>query len=208
VQPETWQRNASFIRVEDLGRLLGRGLRGGTFNAMAHALLPYWTAKWVWAERHQSPPLEPTYEWIVDDGLVGLEANDLRAFFADDGRHFKDKPGGNPLPMLSEAQLMLSQPGLQQVGLKGPMEGIRYEPLTTAAEVFTRIRELFDAQTTATYRVHSVIARVPGADAVADIDLDRQSSTSAVSRSRSQPSPRWRTGSSRGQPGRKASSIS
>jgi len=45
VQPETWQRNASFIRAEDLGRVLGRSLRGGSFNAMAHALLPYWTAK-------------------------------------------------------------------------------------------------------------------------------------------------------------------
>jgi hypothetical protein len=175
VQPETWQRNASFIRVEDLGRVLGRSLRGGSFNAMAHALLPYWTAKWVWAERHHSPPLEPTYEWIIDNGIVGLEANDLRAFFADDGRHFKDKPGGNPLPLLIEAQQMLSQPGLQQVGLKGLMEGIRYEPLATAAaQVYTRIKALLNMQTAASYRVHSVIAAVPGTDGVADIDLDRQ----------------------------------
>jgi hypothetical protein len=175
VQPETWQRNASFIRAEDLGRVLGRSLRGGSFNAMAHALLPYWTAKWVWAERHPQPPLEPTYEWIVDNGIVGIEANDLRAFFADDGRHFKDKPGGNPLPMLTEAQQMLSQPGLQQVGLKGPMEGIRYEPLATVAtQVYTRINTLLNMQTAGSYRVHSVIAAVPGTDGVADIDLDRQ----------------------------------
>lgn len=174
VQPETWQRNASFIRVEDLGRILGRSLRGGSFNAMAHALLPNWTAKWVWAERHQSPPLMPTYEWIIDNQIVGLEANDLRAFFADDGRHFKDKPGGHALPLLAEAQQMLSQPGLQQVGLKGPMEGIRYEPLTSASEVFSRIRSLLAAESAGNYRVHSVIATVPGVDALADIDLDRQ----------------------------------
>jgi len=175
VQPETWQRNASFIRAEDLGRVLGRSLRGGSFNAMAHALLPYWTAKWVWAERHDSPPLAPTYEWIVDSSMVGLEANDLRMFFGDDGRHFKDKPGGNPLPLLTEAQQMLSQPGLQQVGLKGPMEGIRYEPLATAeAQVYTRINALLNMQTARSYRVHSVIASVPATDGVADIDLDRQ----------------------------------
>jgi hypothetical protein len=175
VQPETWQRNASFIRVEDLGRVLGRSLRGGSFNAMAHALLPYWTAKWVWGERHESPPLVPTYEWIVESGIVGLEANDLQLFFADDGRHFKDKPGGNPLPLLTDAQQLLSQPGLQQVGLKGPMEGIRYEPLATAAaQVYTRINALLNMQTAASYRVHSVIAAVPGTDGVADIDLERQ----------------------------------
>lgn len=175
VQPETWQRNASFLRVEDLGRILGRTLRGGSFNAMAHALLPYWTAKWVWAARHPQPPLEPTYEWIVDNGIIGLEANDLSAFFVDDGRHFKDKPGGNPLPLLTDAQQMLSQPGLQQVGLKGLMEGIRYEPIATvAAHVYTRINALLNMQTAASYRVHSVIAAVPGTDGVADIDLDRQ----------------------------------
>lgn len=175
VQPETWQRNASFVRVEDLGRVLGRSLRGGSFNAMAHALLPYWTAKWAWAERHPSPPLEPTYDWIVDDGLVGLEANDLRAFFADDGRHFKDKPGGNPLPFLTEAQQMLSQPGLLQVGLRGTTEGIRYEPLGPAtAHAYTRISTLLNMEAAAQYRVNSVIAVVPGADGVAEIDLDRQ----------------------------------
>jgi len=89
VAPETWQRNASFIHVEDLGRVLGRSLRGGSFNAMAQALMPYWTAKWVWAERHPQAPLMPVYDWIIDNSIVGIEANDLRAFFADDGRHFK-----------------------------------------------------------------------------------------------------------------------
>jgi hypothetical protein len=174
VAPETWQRNASFIRVEDLGRILGRSLRGGTFNAMARALLPYWTAKWVWAEREPSPPLLPAYDWIVDNQIVGLAANDMRAFFADDGRHFKDKPGGNLLPLLNQAQQMLSQPGLQQIGLKGPMEGIRYEPLSSVGEVFTRMSNLLATESASQYRVHSVIATVPSADAVAKIDLDRQ----------------------------------
>ena len=70
VAPETWQRNAGFIRAEDLGRILGRQLRGGSFNAMAHALLPNWTAKWVWAQRTESPSLFPGYDGIVDNGLV------------------------------------------------------------------------------------------------------------------------------------------
>ena len=49
---------------------------------------------------------------VQEQKSVGLEVNDLRIYFADDGRHFKDKEGGNPLPMLSEAQQMLSQRGL------------------------------------------------------------------------------------------------
>ena len=174
VAPETWQRNAGFIKVEDLGRILGRNIRGGSFNEMAHALLPNWTAKWVWADRLASPPLIDTYEWIIDNDIVGLEANDLRTFFADDGRHFKDKEGGNPLPMLSEAQQMLSQRGIQQVGLRGPMEGIRYEPLSSAGEVFTRIRQILSAPGAGSYRVQSVTTIVPGTDSIAEIDLDRQ----------------------------------
>jgi len=174
VQPETWQRNAGFIRIEDLGRILGKNVRGESFNAMAHALLPNWTAKWVWGERLPSPPLMATYEWLIDNEVVGLEVNDLRTFFADDGRHFKDKEAGNPLPLLSEGQQMLSQPGLRQVGLRGPMEGIQYEPLSSTGEVFTRIRNILSAPGAGSYRVHSVVAAVPSADAVAKVDLDRQ----------------------------------
>lgn len=175
VQPETWQRNAGHVRVEDLGRVLGRSLRGGTFNQMAHSLLPYWTAKWAWAERSASPPLMGTYDWIVDNGTVGLEVSDLRTFFADDGRHFKDKPGGNPLPMLQDAQQMLSQTGLIEVALRGPMEGLRYEPLrTTGNGPFARMRELLSAPGAGTYRVQGVTTSVPGIDATAHVDLDRQ----------------------------------
>lgn len=174
VEPETWQRNAGFITAEDLGRVLGRNLRGGTFNNMARALLPNWTAKWAWSERLPSPPLEDTYEWLVDNGLVGIEVNDLRTFFADDGRHFKDKEGGNPLPMLSDAQPMLSQRGLLQVGLRGRLEGIRYEPLANASDVFERIRQILSAPGAGGYRIQSVRTLVPGVDSVAEIDLDRQ----------------------------------
>jgi hypothetical protein len=174
VLPETWQRNAGFIKAEDLGAVLGSNLRGGTFNHMAHALMPNWTAKWVWAERLPSPPLEATYDWMIDGGILGIEANDLRTFFADDGRHFKDKNGGNPLPALSEAQQMLSQPGLMEVGLRGLREGIRYEPLNNAGDVFARIREILSAPDASSYRVQSVKASVPGTDSVADINLDRQ----------------------------------
>ncbi len=30
-----------------------------------------------------------TYDWLIDNNIVGLEANDLRTLFADDGCHFK-----------------------------------------------------------------------------------------------------------------------
>jgi hypothetical protein len=173
VAPETWQRNAGFIRAEDIGRVLGRSLRGGAFNAMAHALLPHWTAKWVWAERTENPPLFDAYEWVIDNGILGLDDGDLRTFFADDGRHFKDKEGGHPLPLLSAAQQMLSQPGLIQVGLRGQMEGIRYEPLTGAGNVFDRIQSILSAPGSGSYRVQSLTTSVTGTDATADIDLDR-----------------------------------
>lgn len=174
IPPETWQRNAGFIKAEDLGRILGRNLRGGAFNEMAHAVLPNWTAKWAWAERLASPPILSTYDWLIDNGVVGLEVDDLRTFFADDGRHFKDKEGGGPLPMLSEAQQMLSQPGLQEVGLRGPMEGIQYLPLSSSSNVFSRIQQVLGAAGAGSYRIQSLIAAVPSTDSIARIDLDRQ----------------------------------
>ena len=141
VTAETWQRNAGFLSAEELGGVIDRDLHGGTFNEMAHALLPYWTAKWVWAERADAVPLFEHYAWFLDRGLVGLEANDVRIYFADDGRHFKDKPAGNPLPRLSDAYQMLSDPGIQNVGLRSPLEGIRYEPVTSRGRVFDRLQE-------------------------------------------------------------------
>ncbi len=174
VAPETWQRNAGFIRAEDIGRILGRSLRGGRFNELAHALLSNWTAKWVWATRDASPPIFTTYEWLIDDGMLGLAVADLRAFFADDGRHFKDKEGGNPLPQLSQAQRMLSQPGVLQVGLKGTTEGIRYESLRTTVRAFDRIREIIRTPGGGGYGVQAVTMVVPGTDWIADLDLDRQ----------------------------------
>jgi hypothetical protein len=174
VAPETWQRNAGFVRAEDLGRILARPLRGGSFNEMAHALLPNWTAKWVWAQRTDSPSLFTIYDWIVENGLIGLETSDLRTFFADDGRHFKDKEGGNPLPLLKDAQAMLSHSGLHQVGLRSNREGIRYEPLTGGGQVFDRLHRIFNDPSAGYYWVISLIAQVPGTDIVADIDLDRQ----------------------------------
>ncbi len=174
VAPETWQRNAGFIKAEDIGRVLGRTIRGAKFNQMAHALLPNWTAKWVWAERTGSPPLFRTYEWLIDEGLLGLEVDDLRTFFADDGRHFKDKTGDNILPRLSETRQMLSQTGVTQVGLRGTMEGIRYEPLSGGSTVFNRLSTILGAPDAGSYRVQSITTVVPGTDAVADIDLSRQ----------------------------------
>ncbi|MGO9789255.1 MAG: hypothetical protein ACLP8S_06960 [Solirubrobacteraceae bacterium] len=173
VAPETWQRNGGFIRAEDLGRILGRQLRGGSFNAMAHALLANWTAKWVWAQRTESPSLFPGYDWIVDGGILGIETSDLRTFFADDGRHFKDKEPGNLLPLLRDTREMLSHKGVQQVGLRSPREGIRYEPLATSGPVFDRLQSILSDPNSGQYSVVSLLAQIPGTDVVADIDLDR-----------------------------------
>jgi hypothetical protein len=174
VEPETWQRNAGFIRAEDIGVILGRDIRGGTFNTMAHALLPNWTAKWAWASRSVGVPLFETYQWLVSNGLLGLEVNDLEVFFADDGRHFKDKEGGNPLPRLSETQDILSEPGVQTVGLRGTQEGIRYEPLGGVGLVYERLQQVLAGPGPESYRVQSVTTTVPGTDWVADLDFDRQ----------------------------------
>jgi hypothetical protein len=174
VQAETWQRNAGFISAEDIGGVIGRDLGGGAFNAMAHALLPNWTAQWVWAERAAGVPLFENYAWFVSKGLLGLEANDLRVYFGDDGRHFKDKERGNPLPRLNEAQEMLSEPGVQTVGLLGPQEEIRYEPRRGAGHVYERLEQVLGPVHMADYRVHSVTTIVPGTDWLADLDVDRQ----------------------------------
>jgi hypothetical protein len=174
VAPETWQRNAGFIRAEDIGQVLGRSMRGGRFNEMAHALLLNWTAKWVWASRDPSPPIFDAFEWLIEDGLLGLAVSDLRVFFADDGRHFKDKESGNPLPRLSEAEAMLSHAGVMEVGLRGTTEGIRYESLVSNARPFERIREIIIAPGGGEYRVGSVSTIVPGTDWIAEVDLDRQ----------------------------------
>jgi hypothetical protein len=180
VEPETWVRNAGFIRTEDIGNILGENMHGGAFNAMAHALLSSWTAKRVWAKRAESAPLFETYDWFVapaaatESRLLGLEVNDLEIFFADDGRHFKDKEGGNVLPRLAEAQNMLSEPGVQNVGLRGLREGIRYERLGGAGAVFERLQEILAAPRSETYRIQTVTTVVPGTDWVADVDLDRQ----------------------------------
>lgn len=174
IEPETWQRNAGFIRAEDIGRILGTTLNGGKLNAMAHALLANWTAKWVWATRSNSPPLFPTYDWIIENETLGLEVGDLKTFFADDGRHFKDKDDCNPLPTLAEAQKMLSMNGVQEVGLRSPFGGIRYEPLTGPGTVYTRIHEILAAPDSSRYRVQSVTTAIPGTDTVGRVDLGRQ----------------------------------
>ncbi len=172
VDPEAWVRNASHVRAEEIGDVLGRSLRGGRLNEMVHALLQYWTAKWAWAERLPSSQLVDAYDWIIDENRLGLEGADLRVLFADDGRHFKDKPQGEGLvPTLAEAQRLLSESGIVEVGMRSAVEGWRWMPLSTTTPVYERLSGLPDAHRT---RLYSVRAQVPGADWVADLDLDRQ----------------------------------
>lgn len=174
VAAETWVKNAGFVSAEDIGEVIGRDLYSGAFDAMAHALLPYWTAKWVWAERVGSPPIEQTYAWLLERSILGLQANDLRIFFADDGRHFKDKAGDNVLPRLDEAQAMLAEPGIQTVGLRTAREGIRYEPLSGAGPLYERLRQVLSESGVGDYRLQSVTAQVPGTPIVGDVDMGRQ----------------------------------
>jgi hypothetical protein len=172
VEPEAWVRNASHVREEEIGEVLGRPLRGGRLNEMVHSLLQYWTAKWAWAERLPSSQLVDDSDWVIAENRLGLEGGDLRVLFADDGRHFKDKPaGGGLVPTLTEAQRLLSEPGIVEVGMQSAVEGWRWMPLGTSAPAYQRLRGVPDAHST---RLYSVRAQIPGTDGAADLDLDRQ----------------------------------
>jgi hypothetical protein len=172
VPSEVWIRNVSHIPVEKIGQVLGRSLRGGKFNDLVHALLPSWTAQWAWAQRLPSGQLIESYDWLISDERLAVEGGDLRVLFADDGRHFKDKPEGEGLvPTLTEAQRLLAEPGLQEVRLQSPVEGWRWMPLGQTGPVYERLSGLPDAART---RLYSVRTQVPATDRSADIDLDRQ----------------------------------
>jgi hypothetical protein len=69
---------------------------------------------------------------------------------------------------------MMSEPGVQTVGLRGPWEGIRYEPLGGTGPIFERLRQVLGGSAAGEYRLHSVTTLVPGTDWVSDLDLDRQ----------------------------------
>jgi hypothetical protein len=172
VPSDVWVRNASHIAAEDIGRVLGESRRGGKLNEMVHALLPSWTAKWAWAERLPSGQLIESYDWLIAGERLAIEGGDLRVSFADDGRHFKDKPEGEGLvPTLTEAQRLLAEPGLLEVRLQSPVEGWRWMPLGQTGPVYERLSGLPEAAHT---RLYSVRAQIPATDRSADIDLDRQ----------------------------------
>jgi hypothetical protein len=175
VTTESWVRNAGFLGIDELGRVLGGPRRGGALNKLAAALISGLTAQWAWAERMPAPPLEETYEWLVDNKTLGVEVGDIQVFFADDGRRFKEKEGDQPLPRLSDAGTILSETGVLGVGLRKPQEGIRYEVRGSQAQpVFDRITSLLSEEGSGGFEVEALTVAVPGTDRTAEIDFDRQ----------------------------------
>lgn len=139
IDPSTWTELAGHVSSEDIGRLLEKDLLGQTFNAMAKALAPGWTTKWVWSEAgEQTESMLPgQFTWLVSNGMLGLDVNGTRYFFTDDGRHFKDKPEDSALPILTNAAALLSREDVRGVALRGvkdDLELTRREGLQSIGE--------------------------------------------------------------------------
>jgi hypothetical protein len=130
--PETWARLAGHLNAEEIGEFLDRPIYAGGFNDMVNALLPGWTAKWVWIDEKETGSLfVEDFAWLVDDGRLGLDVGEVRIFFADDGRHFKDKAKGLPLPTLRGAAEVLRSNDVMGVELRA----LRDDVMLTRREI-------------------------------------------------------------------------
>ena len=104
IDPTAWLELAGHVSAEEIGTLLRRPVFDGGFDHLAAALSPTWTAKWVWVTEQQSESLLPRpHAWLVDDEILGIDVGRVQMFFADDGRHFMNKPTNAILPALEEA---------------------------------------------------------------------------------------------------------
>jgi hypothetical protein len=175
VPTETWSRNAWFLSAQELADVLEKDRRGGAFNQLATALLPNWTAQWVWAEP-LDPPLQQTYEWLIADRTLAIEIGDMRASFRDDGRRFKDKkPTDEPLPTITELEDVLRDRNVQAANFRTASEEIAYSYRAAGGQLlYDRLLQVFEASQRDALRVTEVHALVPGRSDVAEIDLDRK----------------------------------
>lgn len=175
VTAETWSRNAWFLSAQELAEALDKDRRAGALNQLATTLLPNWTAQWVWA-KSLDLPLQATFEWLIADRTLAVEIGDMRAFFRDDGRRFKDKkPTDEPLPAISDMEHVLRDRDVQAASFRTTSEEIAYSYRATGGQpLYDRLLELFKPSQREELRVTEVRALVPGRDDIAEIDLERQ----------------------------------
>lgn len=172
---DTWSRNAWFLSAEELAEALGKDRRGGALNSLAAALLPNWTAQWVWAETGDLP-LHPTFDWLITDRTLAVEIGDMRVAFRDDGRRFMNKkPRPDPLPTIGDIEHVLRDPHVQAANLHTTAEDISYSYHAVGDQVlYDRLLEMFERSQWLGLRVSEVRTIVPGRADVATIDLARQ----------------------------------
>ncbi|MGH2864215.1 MAG: hypothetical protein ACRDJX_03080 [Solirubrobacteraceae bacterium] len=175
VDADVWTRNAWFLSAQELAEALGSDRRGGALNRLAAAMLPSWTAQWVWAETLELP-LQPTFDWMIKERTLAIEIGDMRASFRDDGRRFKDKAAiDEPLPSISDISEMLSDPNVQAASFRSPTEDIAYSYHATGEQVlYDRLVEVFETSQREALRVSEIHTLVPSRDDVAEIDLARR----------------------------------
>ena len=168
---DTWSRNAWFLSAQELAEALSKERRGGALNSLAAALLPNWTAQWVWAETFDLP-LHPTYDWLITDKTLAVEIGDMRAAFRDDGRRFKDKkPKDEPLPAIDDIEHVLRDRNVQAANFHTDTEDISYSYRAVGDQVlYERIVEMFEPSQRRGLRVSDVRTLVPGRDDVAEIE--------------------------------------
>jgi hypothetical protein len=177
IDPETWLELAGHVPAEDLGKVLHRPLYDAGFDHLAGALASQWTAKWVWVDHHPAAPLIPEpFAWLVDDQIVGVDAGPARIFFADDGRHFKDKPAGQLLPTLEQAARILQDPAVIGAALRAPSDDIEFLRREGARDQSVRdlVLELLSDPAHRLHRVKSITARVSETDRTARVDFDER----------------------------------
>ena len=171
-------------RFESGSRHWGKRLHGGgaqqapprgTLNALAAALLPNWTAQWVWAERLEVP-LFPSSDWLITDKTLAIELGDMRASFRDDGRRFKDKRATEvPLPTVDDSAELLGDSNVLAASFRTPVDEIAMRFRAAAGEtLYERAVTLLQPAERRTMRVDAVTTLVPGRDDVAEIDLDKK----------------------------------
>jgi hypothetical protein len=171
---DVWRRLAGHISAEDIGGVLGRPIYGASFNRMATALLPHWTTQWVWADVRGDSLLEESMAWFISDGILGLDLGDVLLHFADDGRHFKDKPRDFALPTLAQTQDLLDDVDVQGVALHTTTDNLLYRLRSGQSSVKQRIREILAEPDSSQYLVESLSVRVPDHDHLATVSFERR----------------------------------
>jgi len=172
---DVWSRNAWFLSAQELAELLDKDRRGGALNQLAAALLPNWTAQWVWAETFEFP-LQPTFDWLITGKTLAVEIGDMRAAFRDDGRRFKDKgPTDDPLPSIDEMEHVLRDSNIRAASFQTAAEDITYSYRASGEQsLYERLMQIFEPSQRHELRLSEVHTLVPSRDDVAVIDLDRQ----------------------------------